>query len=484
VMTVEHEDDGVVEFPPPEQRRVEWRGVRGLSGAPEALPPMPRESGNGAGNGYDERTVYVDFEDIKRQRRSEEGPPREAQSYGNSQAHEGAEAVRLFAQQWVWRDPTKIAPRPWLLGTTAMIGEVTGFGGLSGQGKTAYLILTALAMTSGRNFTGHHPFKRCRVLYLHTEETDDEFDRRLAAAMMEHSIEPAEVEGWLFHRAAGCTIAKEMPSGEVVQQPDLAPLQAFIKEYQIEVVICDPFITSYEGEENSNAVQNKVLRIWKNQVAAPGQCAVILSHHFRKGTPTPGDADGFRGGRAFVDVCRMTFTITTMSEAEAEMLGIDNEERRALVRIDDAKMNMAAAGKEHWFKLVSIKLGNTEIDPLRPQGDYVHSLHLWTPSDVFQGVPPSKAAEIIDAIDRCEGLAEGERYTDRKDGGIRWAGHLIAQKTGKTDGEAIRILKTWIDSGALYLEKYKRPSKGRSGSKEVNGLYANPAKRPGSIHST
>src|SRR5262249_2311735 len=147
-------------------------------------------------------------------------------------------------------------------------------------------------------------------------------------------------------------------------------------------IVMDPFAATFIGAENSNETMNRVMRIWKDDVAVPTRCAALINHHFRKGSAQPGEADAFRGGGAFIGVVRMAYSLTTMTEKEATLFGItDPVDRAALFRLDDAKLNMAAAGRERWYRIVAVKLGNKDISSLYPEGDTVHTIEPWTPPD-------------------------------------------------------------------------------------------------------
>ena len=292
---------------------------------------------------------------------------------GNGHAEPGSE---FAPRMWRRRDPKTIPPRPWLYGYALIRGEVTGWGSASGTGKTAALITTALASITGRDLLGQCPHRKCRWLILHCEESYDEFERRLAAAKQHFQIADEAIEGSLFHHSGdGFVIAREDANGTVTRQPIADKLLAFMTANAIDVAAADPFIATYIGKENQNETQSAVTRIWKNDVAKPANAAVLLVTHFRKGPADPGNADLFRGGRAFIDATRQAFTFTRMTDEEADQYGVDRDLRRQLIRVDDAKVNMAPKGGESWLKLVSVELGNVTAE--YPNGDNVHAVEVW-----------------------------------------------------------------------------------------------------------
>ena len=86
--------------------------------------------------------------------------------------------------------------------------------------------------------------------------------------------------------------------------------------------------------------------------------AVDVPHHMAKGPADPGNANKGRGASALKDALRLVRTATAMTPEEAKALGLDEDKRRRLIRIDDAKLNLAPATDAKWFRLVGVELGN------------------------------------------------------------------------------------------------------------------------------
>ncbi len=383
-------------------------------------------------------------------------------------------ATGLDIQPWVAPDPVTIPPRSWLYGNMLIRGEVMMLAARPGAGKTAFTSVVSLALAANRALTGHHVHRRCRVLSLHLEEDDNEFARRMAGAMLHHGVTDDDVRGWIYHRGIGdgLIICREM-DGRVIAAPAFDKLRDCVRDLQIDVVIVDPFVTTYEGSENDNKVQDGVTRLWK-RLAAETNSAVWINHHVRKGSNTPGDPDAARGGGAQIGTARGVFTLMPMSEQEATTLGIDAKERRRIIRFDDAKGNMALGEPEKWYRLHSVDLGNGNDE--HPQGDNVQAVEQWTPPDAFAGMSNHLCCEILNRID--EGLPEGERYSEVVTANERWAGNVIIELAGKTPAEAKIILKKWLKNKVIKSETY------RSGERRESrkGLYVNRANMPGAKH--
>lgn len=356
----------------------------------------------------------------------------------------------IASTEWGAPEPWSIPPRQWLLGRMLIRGEVCGIGGSGGRGKTTIALAAALSLVTGRNLIGLRPHSQSRVLYLHMEEPDLEFDRRGAAACLHYGIPSDDIGGRLHRRSGGLKIMAVDGDGQVVAIPDKAAIRALMRRVKPDAVIVDPFKMSYDGIENSNDVINLVVREWKT-IASEFNCAVMLVHHFRKGTSAAGDPDGFRGGGAFIDACRSAYTVTPITDEDADRYGLDREERTRIVRLDDAKRNMASASRENWFRLEGIDLGNRTAD--YPDGDNVQVAARWEPPAVFDGISESLARDILVAIGEGKGA---ERYAATKRGrnNARWAGSVIADMADCDDAQAKRMLAAWLQSGVVFEDEY------------------------------
>ena len=72
------------------------------------------------------------------------------------------------------------------------------------------------------------------------------------------------------------------------------------------VVVLDPLIAFYSGEENSNTQARKFMNIL-NRIAQERLLSIILIHHHAKG-----EGNRTRGASAFVDAVRLLYTLNTI----------------------------------------------------------------------------------------------------------------------------------------------------------------------------
>jgi len=81
------------------------------------------------------------------------------------------------------------------------------------------------------------------------------------------------------------------------------------------VIILDPLIAFYSGEENSNSEARAFMNIL-NRMAQDRLLSIVLIHHHNKGS---GDGGRTRGASAFVDSVRLLYTINTIRINDKEI---------------------------------------------------------------------------------------------------------------------------------------------------------------------
>jgi RecA-family ATPase len=249
------------------------------------------------------------------------------------------------------------------------ISELIGPGGV---GKTATRAAQYLSLTSGRSPTGEKIWKRCRVLAISLEDNAAEANRRFTAAMIHHDVTKAEVGGWLFVSAPGARVGKLLAldkKGRSFRDILADVIEDAIKRIKPDLAGLDPLAKAIGVSENDNVLVDMAIQILTD-FADRYDIAIDLLHHVRKGAPDPGNADTARGASANVNAGRHVYTLTTMSSEEAERFGVAEDNRRAYVRMDSAKVNITrSTGQAKWFHLVGVQIGNQTIE--YPDGDEV-----------------------------------------------------------------------------------------------------------------
>jgi len=226
-------------------------------------------------------------------------------------------------------------------------------------------------------------------------------------------------------------------------------LERHCMENQADLLVCDPLAELHDSEENDNTAMRQVVAAFRS-LAQRLDMAVLILHHDRKGTSTPGDMDRVRGASSISGAVRVMLTLTTMTAEEAGTFGIQAEERRSYLRIDSAKSNYAPAQEAEWYKLTAIEIENGEI---------IAAALPWTPPGVFGALSMADCLGILETLQRGF-MEEGKRYAFAADPkakkGVAWE---VLTNTGKaTKEQAKNILKTWEDEGTIVKELGPSPS--------------------------
>ena len=353
-------------------------------------------------------------------------------------------------------DPAQIPPRAWLLGVSFCRKFLSGLIGEGGVGKTAIRYAQYLAGATGRkDITGEHVHHRFRTLIVCLEDDLHEVQRRLAAVMLHHRVHPEEIRGWISYcTPIGLKLLREGHRGELVIGELHEELKTAVEARHSDLVGIDPFVKAHGVSENDNKAIDEVCTMLAN-LASELNCDIDLTSHTCKGNATPGDAERDRGAGAKKDAGRLVRTATTMSADEAKFYGLKPEDRCALVRVDDAKVNIAArSDRIAWFKLVGVRLGNATAE--YPYGDEVQTVETWTPPDTFAGLSDIVLNAILDRIEA--GPYPDGRYSPSHHAKARAAWPAIQEICPHlTDRQCKDILNTWKKNEVLVIKDHKDP---------------------------
>jgi hypothetical protein len=387
----------------------------------------------------------------------------------------GATGDQTSLGEWDAGDDTGVpSPRAWLLGTIFCRKFASSLIGEGAVGKTALRYLQLISAATFRDLSGDHVFQRCRVLIVSLEDSADELRRRILAVALHHGVDRAELRGWLFLAAPGRNVGKLATvneRGRVVVSAMAGAIEAAIIRHKIDIVSLDPFKKAHGVEENDNTAIDEVMQILID-LGDKYDIAVDTTHHTPKGPPDPGNPARGRGAGSKKDAERLVYTATGMSEEEAKLFGLTEAERRHLIRLDSAKVNIAPPLTEaKWFRLVGVRIGNETA--LYPHGDEVQTVEPWTPPSTWAGLSHHLLNQILNDIDTD--LPDGNRYTSTPSATDRAAWKIVlTHAPDKSEAQAREIVRTWVETGVLVVYEYENPVT----RKPVKGLRVDPSKRP------
>jgi RecA-family ATPase len=365
-------------------------------------------------------------------------------------------------------DEASIEPRRWIYAHHYLRSFVSVLASAGGIGKTSLQIVEALAIVTGRPLLGEEVKERTNVWIVNLEDPLEEIQRRVLAAMRHYGIKPAEVEGRLFVNAGRDFSLKfgiQTREGVLPNTKLVEYLCAKIPEKQIGCVFIDPFVGAHNINENDNMAVNAIVAEIR-RVADETKCAIGLVHHIRKGNGEDASIDSVRGAGSLIGAARAARVVNRMSADDAAKLGIDENEARSIMRVDDGKANLAPpAAAAVYRKMEGVKIDN---------GEWIGVCVPYTLPDAFDGISAkdAKAAQRIvsDAHTNDEPLRESQQ--SKKWVGVPIADMLgidITEKKGKAKVSA--IIKTWIKTNVLAVERITDPRQAREVAVVVVGEW-------------
>jgi hypothetical protein len=301
-------------------------------------------------------------------------------------------------RQPLWRDDgapdgEAVPVRPWVAVGYLMRGSVSVLSGQGAGGKSSLCVGLTISLATGRKMGGFEPIRPVRVVNYNVEDDQDEQRRRYLAALQAQGLTGADIAKRIMRcgpHDIGTLFVRHPETGQIMPTAAMQQLEALCSQEGIEVLICDPLAELHNVEENDNTAMRAIIAAFR-AMAKRLNIAVLILHHDRKGTSTPGDMDRVRGASAISGAVRVMLTLTTMSTEEAEKFGIPADQRRRHFRIDGAKSNYAPATEADWWRLDGYQI---------PNGETVAAALPWQPPGVFEGISLDTCIAMVGRLHR------------------------------------------------------------------------------------
>jgi hypothetical protein len=332
-------------------------------------------------------------------------------------------------------DFAAIPARDWVYGRHYIRSFLSVTVAAGGTGKTAVTLAEAMAMATGRDLLGQET-ERQRVWVWNLEDPIEELHRRLAAICIHYNLSYSDYADYLFvnsGRDSQLILAQQVGNSAVLT-PVVETVIDYIKEFNIDVIIVDPFVSSHRLSENDNTAMDLVVKAW-GRIAEQGKCSVELVHHVRKAQQGQASSYGdARGASALTDAARHVRRLMRMNPDEARTAGIDEDQAFRYTREADSKDNLAPPSlDDSWRQMKSVDL---------PNGDNVGVVEAWTWPDAFSDVDVRDLGRVKNIV------SEGEYREDVR--AANWVGHAVAEaleldiNEKGTRGQIKSVMRTWL----------------------------------------
>jgi hypothetical protein len=354
-----------------------------------------------------------------------------------------------------------IPRRPWAVPGYLMRGSVTVLSGQGAGGKSSLVVRWTVNLAAGEALGQFAPTGPMRVVNYNTEDDRDEQQRRYSAALKASNHGPEVLQRIIRcgPEDVGTLFERDPVTGRITPTAAMAQLEELCVTTEADVLFCDPLAELHNAEENDNTAMRAVVAAFRS-LAKRLNIAVVILHHDRKGNSAPGDMDRVRGASAISGAVRVMLTLTTMTEEEADKLGIPPDQRRRHFRIDGAKSNYAPTQEAEWWRLAAYEIEN---------GEQIAACMPWQAPSPWAGLQWEQINRIMAEIEAGPGREGALWMVDKK--GAFWAGHVIMKHSTLNDKQAGVLLKAWEANGALQHETFTN-EKGN----ERNGYTVNRTK--------
>lgn len=266
-------------------------------------------------------------------------------------------------------DPASIPPRPWMVDRLLMLHEQTLIVAPGSAGKSSLSLAIVAHLALGRNFGGYTTHVKCKSVVYNGEDSIAEQSRRLYGVCQIYNLDYNEVKSNVMLLSADEIDMKLVISQgrtPIVNEAMVQQLIDFASDPEVGLVVYDPLVDIHEVDEGDNPQMNAVMRVMK-RIAKQANVASLINHHTTKAGNSRqedrvGNMDIARGASGIVYKVRIALTLLNATQEDAEEYGMQDGERGAWVRLDDAKMQYTlASDKPMWFHKEGVRIPSGDV---------------------------------------------------------------------------------------------------------------------------
>jgi len=359
-----------------------------------------------------------------------------------------------------------IKATPWAVQNYAVRQAVTIVVAIGGVGKTQWSVQSAIPFVLGEPFMGFKPMRPLCITFVCGEETVEEMQRRLAAAVLHRVNGNRQEFAQVMDRLKGklfifgvkdvAVVRKSVEDGKesINRTPFFYELAAHAKASGTDLLIADPVSRLHDGLiENSAEMQH--LHNALDAIAMHANCAVAAIHHANKASQGSVDnQQASRGHSSVTDAARIVIVMAPMSSKEAELL-LPNDlivHYLDFVKVGNPKQNYGPNDTQRWLRKVTVKLP-VNLEDGTPDARMA-----------FESFVPDASVDILkaewfsDFLDDIHKGVDGEFYgTAFKGDGLR-ADTLLVEY-GVPKGKRRATLDMLVDVGVLGIEERYSPTR-------------------------
>ena len=371
---------------------------------------------------------------------------------------EQIESERQWPTAYTPIDPALIPKRRWVYDNAYIRSYISVLASAGGVGKTSMQIVEALAIASGRPLLGETVHERTSVWMVNLEDPLEEAQRRIAAAMKHYNVKPEEIEGRFFvdaGRDVQIKFATQTREGVIANDELAEYMSQKITQHGIGMVFIDPWVGANDINENDNVAMNAAVAAAR-WVCDKTDCAMVLTHHIRKGNGDDANIDSVRGAGSLIGAARAARVINKVSQEDAMKLGLGELEALGIFRVDDGKANLSPpAAKAVYRRMEGVEL---------PNGEWVGVAIPFKMPDLFDNVTAKHAQQVQRLVGAAAERQEPMRASMQAKS---WAGNAVAvvldldMDKAHEKAKAKAILAKWVETDVLRFDEWPDKRAGR-----------------------
>ena len=243
------------------------------------------------------------------------------------------------------------------------------FSALGGGGKTSTLVKLACHMAAGKAWGSEEVGQR-KVLILSVEESKEELDRKLGAAVDDFSDADKErvVDNLRMVSLVGTDPRLTRIVGRSVEGTEITQkIIATAQQFNAEVIILDHLQGFADGDLNNSDTATALARAANCIVSATGAAVVMAAHTNKSNIGAQVVSNGFTtGSLAFENAARQVMGIIPLPDADAKSLGLEAV-RRDFMLIAMPKNSYGPSGENAYLRKVYVADFHTvTVEPFHP----------------------------------------------------------------------------------------------------------------------
>lgn len=216
-------------------------------------------------------------------------------------------------------------PIKWLIKDFITENKVGSIVAKGSTGKSWFLLQLAVSIASGEDFMGmHNPSNNGgNVLYIMGEEDKDDIHRRVSSIKDSYTKQ----NGFKGKEIADKNLSFLCVNGRnvtLIKESELLnDLKIYTKLQKPKLIILDPAIRFFEGDENNSNDATKFVEILE-ELKNMGT-TVLFAHHTGKMMSDTLDQHSARGSSAFIDAARWNLVLKKINKKDANRYCFEND---------------------------------------------------------------------------------------------------------------------------------------------------------------